>query len=105
VASGSNDDMDHVKPKPSYTPDSDRYRDLIDEVIEPELRRVGTGRFFIAGGQEREVEVLVDPKALSRSQPPALMSLLPNGNNRDIRSSLVLGRREYRCVQSAVLKS
>jgi len=39
---------------------------LIDEVIEPELRRVeGTGRFFIAGGQEREVEVLVDPKALS----------------------------------------
>jgi len=47
-------------------PDSDRYRDLIDEVIEPELRRVeGTGRFFIAGGQEREVEVLVDPKALS----------------------------------------
>jgi len=28
-----------MKPKPGYT-DSDRYRDLIDEVIEPELRRV-----------------------------------------------------------------
>jgi len=28
-----------MKPKPGYTPESDRYRDLIDEVIELELRR------------------------------------------------------------------
>jgi len=77
-------------------------------VIEPELRRVeGTGRFFIAGGQEREVEVLVDPKALSdRNLSLNDVTTALSNNNRDIqgRSSSV-GRREYRCVQSAVLKS
>ncbi len=101
VASGSNDPMMWIvmKPKPGYTADSDRYRDLIDEVIEPELRRVeGSGRFFIAGGQEREVEVLVDPKALSdRNLSLNDITTALNNNNRDIRGGpLVLGRREYR---------
>ena len=101
VASGSNDPMMWIvmKPKPGYTAESDRYRDLIDEVIEPELRRVeGTGRFFIVGGQEREVEVLVDPKALSdRNLSLNDVTTALSNNNRDIRGGpLVLGRREYR---------
>jgi HAE1 family hydrophobic/amphiphilic exporter-1 len=101
VASGNNDPMMWIvmKPKPGYTADSNRYRDLIDEVIEPALRRVeGTGRFFIAGGQEREVEVLVDPKALSdRNLTIDDVTNALRNNNRDIRGGpLVLGRREYR---------
>ncbi|PSB28942.1 efflux RND transporter permease subunit [Chlorogloea sp. CCALA 695] len=101
VASGSADPMMWIvmKPKEGSTPDSNRYRDLINEVIEPELRRVeGTGRFFIAGGQEREVEVLVDPKALSdRNLSLNDLTTALSDNNRDIRGGpLVLGRREYR---------
>jgi hydrophobic/amphiphilic exporter-1 (mainly G- bacteria), HAE1 family len=68
VASGNNNPMIWLvlKPKPGFQTDSNRYRDLIDQTIEPALRRVeGTSRFFIIGGQEREVEVLVDPKALA----------------------------------------
>jgi HAE1 family hydrophobic/amphiphilic exporter-1 len=101
VASGENNPMMWIviKPKPGYAPDSNRYRDLIDEVIEPALRRVeGTGRFFIAGGQEREVEVRVDPKALSdRNLAIDDVTNALSDNNRDIRGGpLVLGRREYR---------
>lgn len=54
VASGTNNPMMWIvlKPEPGYSADSNRYRDLIEEVIEPALRRVeGTGRFFIAGGK------------------------------------------------------
>jgi len=52
-----------MKPKPGYTPDSDRYRDLIDEVIEPELRRVeGTGRFF-TGGRNGKWRCLLIPNS------------------------------------------
>ncbi len=101
VASGSNEPMMWIvmKPKAGYSADSNRYRDLIDDVIEPALRRVeGTGRFFIAGGQEREVEVLVDPKALSdRNLTIEDVTNALRNNNRDIRGGpLVLGRREYR---------
>lgn len=101
VASGNNNPMMWIalKPKSGYTADSNRYRDLIDEVVEPALRRVeGTGRFFIAGGQEREVEVQVDPKALSdRNLTIADVTNTLRTNNRDIRGGpLVLGGREYR---------
>jgi HAE1 family hydrophobic/amphiphilic exporter-1 len=101
VASGANNPMMWivVAPKPGYTADSNRSRDLIDTIIEPALRRVeGTGRFFIVGGQEREVEVRVDPKALSdRNLTLADVTDALRSNNRDIRGGpLVLGRREYR---------
>jgi HAE1 family hydrophobic/amphiphilic exporter-1 len=101
VASGSNNPMMWIvlQPEPGYTADSNHYRDLVDEVVIPELRRVeGTGRFFIAGGQEREVEVLVDPKALSdRNLTLNDVTSALRSNNRDIRGGpLVLGRREYR---------
>jgi len=48
VASG-NDPMMWIvmKPKPGYTADSNCYRDLIDEVIEPHCGGGGTGRFFV----------------------------------------------------------
>ncbi|MDZ7955013.1 efflux RND transporter permease subunit [Nostoc sp. DedQUE09] len=100
VASGNNNPMMWIvlKPKPGYQTDSNRYRDLIDEVIEPALRRVeGTSRFFIVGGQEREVEILVDPKALSdRNLTLTDVTDTLRTNNRDIRGGpLVLGKREY----------
>lgn len=100
VASGNNNPMMWIvlKAKPGYQTDSNRYRDLIEEVIEPALRRVeGTSRFFIVGGQEREVEVLVDPKALSdRNLTLTDVTDTLRSNNRDIRGGpLVLGKREY----------
>lgn len=101
VASGSNNPMMWIvlEAEAGYTPDSNRYRDLVDEVVIPALRRVeGTGRFFVAGGQEREVEVRVDPKALSdRNLGLDDVTNALRNNNRDIRGGpLVLGRREYR---------
>ncbi|MBD2212983.1 efflux RND transporter permease subunit [Nostoc linckia FACHB-104] len=100
VASGNNNPMMWIvlKPKPGYQTDSNRYRDLIEEVVEPALRRVeGTSRFFIVGGQEREVEVLVNPKALSdRNLTLTDVTNTLRNNNRDIRGGpLVLGKREY----------
>lgn len=100
VASGNNNPMMWIvmKPKPGYQTDQNHYRDLIDEVVEPALRRVeGTSRFFIFGGQEREVEVLVDPKALAdRNLSLTNLTETIRNNNRDIRGGpLVLGKREY----------
>jgi hydrophobic/amphiphilic exporter-1 (mainly G- bacteria), HAE1 family len=100
VASGNNNPMIWLvlKPKPGFQSDSNRYRDLIDETIEPALRRVeGTSRFFIIGGQEREVEVLVDPKALAdRNLDLTNVTSTLSTNNRDIRGGpLVIGKREY----------
>ncbi len=100
VASGNNNPMMWIvlKPKPGYQTDPNRYRDLIEEVVEPALRRVeGTSRFFIFGGQEREVEVLVDPKALGdRNLTLTDVTDTLRANNRDIRGGpLVLGKREY----------
>ncbi|WP_373538898.1 efflux RND transporter permease subunit [Chamaesiphon sp.] len=100
VASGNNNPMIWLvlKPKPGFQTDSNRYRDLIEETIEPALRRVeGTSRFFIIGGQEREVEVLVDPKALAdRNLGLTNVTSTLSTNNRDIRGGpLVIGKREY----------
>lgn len=100
VASGNNNPMMWIvlKPKSGYQTDSNRYRDLMEETIEPALRRVeGTSRFFIVGGQEREVEVLVDPQALGdRNLSLTDVTNTLTTNNRDIRGGpLVLGKREY----------
>ncbi|MBD2346383.1 efflux RND transporter permease subunit [Anabaena subtropica] len=85
--------------KDGFQPDADRYRDLAEEVVIPRLRRVqGTGQFLVVGGQEREVEVRVDPKALSdRNLTIGNVVQVLRENNRDIRGGpLILGRREYR---------
>ncbi|AFY48948.1 cation/multidrug efflux pump [Nostoc sp. PCC 7524] len=85
--------------KDGFEPDSNRYRDLAEEVVIPRLRRVqGTGQFLLVGGQEREVEVQVDPKALSdRNLTIGDVVRVLRDNNRDIRGGpLILGRREYR---------
>lgn len=85
--------------KEGFQPDANRYRDLAEEVVVPRLRRVeGTGQFLVVGGQEREVEVKVDPKALSdRNLTIGNVVQVLQENNRDIRGGpLILGRREYR---------
>jgi HAE1 family hydrophobic/amphiphilic exporter-1 len=88
-----------MQPKGEGAPDSNRYRDLADDTIIPRLRQVtGTGDFIVGGGQEREVEVRVDPKALAdRNLTISDVVRVLRENNRDIRGGpLTLGRREYR---------
>jgi hydrophobic/amphiphilic exporter-1 (mainly G- bacteria), HAE1 family len=85
--------------RPGYQSDANRYRDLAEEIVVPRLRRVeGTGQFIIPGGQQREVEVQVDPKALAdRNLSIGDVVRVLRENNRDIRGGpLILGRREYR---------
>ncbi|MEL6765042.1 MAG: efflux RND transporter permease subunit, partial [Cyanobacteria bacterium J06607_6] len=68
-------------------------------VVMPRLRQVeGVGQFLVSGGREREVEVLVDPRALvDRNLSITDVVDALRDNNRDIRGGpLVLGRREYR---------
>jgi hydrophobic/amphiphilic exporter-1 (mainly G- bacteria), HAE1 family len=82
-----------------FEPDPNRYRDLAEEEVLPRLRRVeGVGQFLVVGGQEREVEVRVDPKALAdRNLTIGDVVRTLRENNRDIRGGpLTLGRREYR---------
>ncbi|MDJ0737600.1 MAG: efflux RND transporter permease subunit [Nostocaceae cyanobacterium] len=88
-----------LNPKPGFTADINHYRDLLDDVIVPKFRQVqGVGQFLVSGGLEREVEVIVDPKALSdRNLTIGDVVNALRRNNRDIRGGpLVLGRREYR---------
>jgi HAE1 family hydrophobic/amphiphilic exporter-1 len=101
VVSGTSTPMMWIPmaPKPGFKSDPNHNRDLAEEVIIPRLRRVeGTGQFLVVGGQQREVEVRVDPKALSeRNLTIGDVVRVLRENNRDIRGGpLVLGRREYR---------
>ncbi len=85
--------------KEGFTPNDEHYRDLVDDVIVPRFRQVqGVGQFLISGGREREVEVIVNPKALAdRNLTIGDVVNALRSNNRDIRGGpLVLGRREYR---------
>lgn len=85
--------------KEGFTPNDEHYRDLVDDVIVPRFRQVqGVGQFLISGGREREVEVIVNPKALAdRNLTIGDVVSALRSNNRDIRGGpLVLGRREYR---------
>ena len=88
-----------IAPQEGYIADDKRYRDLVDDIIVPRFRQVeGVGQFLISGGLEREVEVVVDPQALSDFNLTIIdvVNTLRN-NNKDIRGGpLVLGRREYR---------
>jgi HAE1 family hydrophobic/amphiphilic exporter-1 len=88
-----------LQPKEGFKSDPDHYRDLVEDIIVPRLRRVeGVGQFILPGGREREVEVRVDPKALAdRNLTIGDVVRVLRENNRDIRGGpLVLGRREYR---------
>ncbi|MBN8560806.1 MAG: efflux RND transporter permease subunit [Leptolyngbya sp. UWPOB_LEPTO1] len=85
--------------QPGFEPNPDHYRDLAEEIVLPRLRRVpGVGQFIVPGGQRREVEVRVDPKALAdRNLTIGDVVRVLRENNRDIRGGpLELGRREYR---------
>lgn len=101
VVSGSSSPMMWVIliPKEGFEADDYHYRDLVDDVIVPRFRQVqGVGQFLVSGGREREVEVVVDPKALAdRNLTIGDVANTLRSNNRDIRGGpLVLGRREYR---------
>ena len=101
VINGSSDEMMWVvlAPKEGFTADDNHYRDLVDDVVVPRLRQVqDVGQFVIVGGTAREVEVIVDPKALaSRNLTIGDVATTLRNNNRNIRGGpLVLGRREYR---------
>ncbi len=101
VVSGSSSPMMWVilTPKEGFTADDYHYRDLVDDVVVPRFRQVqGVGQFMVSGGREREVEVIVNPKALaSRNLTIGDVVNTLRNNNRDIRGGpLVLGRREYR---------
>ena len=101
VVSGSSSPMMWVilTPKEGFTPDDNHYRDLVDDVVVPRFRQVqGVGQFLVSGGRERQVEVIIDPKALSdRNLTIGDVAATLRNNNRDIRGGpLVLGRREYR---------
>ncbi|MGK7946054.1 MAG: efflux RND transporter permease subunit, partial [Microcystaceae cyanobacterium] len=101
IVSGSSRPMMWVTllPKEGYTADDNHYRDLVDDIVVPRFRQIpGIGEFIISGGRGREVEVIVDPKALAdrRLTIADVVNTLRN-NNRDIRGGpLVVGRREYR---------
>lgn len=101
VVSGSSDPMMWIilVPKEGFTADDNHYRDLVDDVVIPRFRQVqGVGQFLVSGGREREVEVVVDPKALAaRNLTIGDVANSLRNNNQDIRGGpLVLGRREYR---------
>ena len=101
VVSSSSSPMMWVNliPKDGFTANDNHYRDLVDDVVVPRFRQVqGVGQFLVAGGREREVEVVVDPKALAdRNLTIGDVANALRSNNRDIRGGpLVLGRREYR---------
>lgn len=88
-----------VNPQENFTTNSNSLRDLVEDVVIPRLRQVeGIGAFNVQGGREREVEVIVNPKALAnRNLTLADVIETLRNNNRDIRGGpLVLGRREYR---------
>lgn len=79
--------------------DPDHFRDLMEEEMIPELRRVrGTSSFIKVGGREKEIAVLIDPKKLaSRSLGITQVTDALRRNNKDSRGGpLVSGRREYR---------
>lgn len=88
-----------LTPQPGFESNPNHYRDLVEEIILPRLRRVeGVGQFITPGGQAREVEVRVDPKALGdRNLSIDQVTQVLRTNNLDVRGGpLVLGRREYR---------
>lgn len=101
VVSGNSSPMMWVIliPKEGFTADEYHYRDLVDDVVVPRFRQVqGIGQFVVSGGRGREVEVVVDPKALAdRNLTIGDVVSTLRSNNRDIRGGpMVLGRREYR---------
>ncbi|TVQ41754.1 MAG: efflux RND transporter permease subunit [Gloeocapsa sp. DLM2.Bin57] len=101
VASGDSRPMMWIalSPQPGFSSDADRYRDLVQDLIVPRLRQIeGIADISTPGGREKEVEVVVDPRALADRQlrlEDVINAL--RSNNRDVRGGpMVVGRREYR---------
>ncbi|MCA9520910.1 MAG: efflux RND transporter permease subunit, partial [Myxococcales bacterium] len=83
---------------PKYDNRTDQMRQLIDDVIEPRMRRIeGVGSLIIAGGREREVQVRVNLRRLAQLKI-SLSRLIGviRANNSTVRGGpLESGKREY----------
>ena len=80
------------------SPDLNRMRQLIDDVIEPRLRRVeGVGSLIISGGQEREVQVIVNLERLAHHKIPVatLVAQLRRAHLTVRGGAMDSGKREY----------
>lgn len=101
IASGDSRPMMWIalSPQPGFTSNADSYQDLVQDVIVPRLRQIeGIADISTPGGREKEVEVVVDPRALAdrRLRLEDVINAL-RSNNRDVRGGpMVVGRREYR---------
>lgn len=80
-----------LQPTAGHQSDPDHYRDLVEEIIVPRLRRVeGIGQFIIPGGRRRQVEVRVDSKALADRNLTLLEVVQAlRENNRDVRGGAI----------------
>jgi HAE1 family hydrophobic/amphiphilic exporter-1 len=75
-----------------------RMRALVDDVIEPRLRRVsGVGSLIVAGGQEREIRIVVDLHRLAQRRIPLTEVIrVVRQSHLTVRGGpLEAGKREY----------
>ena len=75
-----------------------RMRAVVDDIIEPRLRRVdGVGGLIIAGGQEREVQVVVDLRRLAQRRIPLsqLIRVIRESHLTVRGGPMERGKREY----------
>ncbi len=75
-----------------------RMRALVDDVIEPRIRRVdGVGSLIIGGGQEREVRIVVDLQRLAQRRIPLVQLIkVVRESHVTVRGGpLDAGKREY----------
>ena len=73
-------------------------RNLVEDIISPRLRRVeGVGSLIISGGQEREVQILIDLARLAHYKIPmrTLISTLREAHLTVRGGPLKAGKREY----------
>ncbi|MCB9639345.1 MAG: efflux RND transporter permease subunit [Myxococcales bacterium] len=84
--------------KEAKNPNLNRMRQLIDDVIEPRLRRVeGVGSLIISGGQEREVQIIVDLQRLAHHKIPlaSMVSQIRRAHLTVRGGPMDTGKREY----------
>lgn len=75
-----------------------RMRMVVDDLVEPRLRRVsGVGSLIITGGQEREVQIVVDLTKIAelRISLSQLVGVLQKSNQTIRGGPLYSGKREY----------
>ncbi len=87
-----------LKPKSKDQIDIDHYFDFADDVIKPRFERVsGVGSSNVYGGQEREMQVIVDPNALAARgvSVSELANAIDRENNNYSAGDFDEGKRRY----------